>query len=249
MAGSLPLADHGETFDVMPTEQSIVFSHHLRWRPRPVFQSYAAYTPALAHLNETFLVEQGAETIVASVAPIDSHFPMLEDSLSYRALLANYDVGLASPERLLVRRRPSPLHYGLTPLSAAKGRFDERLAIPPGKIIWAEIELEVSLLGRLRAAAYKPPPISIEILTATEASKQYRFIPAMATSGFLLSPLVEGTPDLAELFSLRSAEGRQAMAVARAFTLHCSRSCTASYQREFAVRFFELGFSRPETDR
>src|SRR6185436_5439341 len=44
-----------EPIDVFGSNQSMALLNHLNYRPRPVFQSYSAYTPELVELNAAFL--------------------------------------------------------------------------------------------------------------------------------------------------------------------------------------------------
>ena len=76
--------------DVYPWQQDVVFAYGLHYHPRPVIQSYSAYTPKLAEINAAFLRDgQSAENILFRVESFCMQYPSLDD----RPLLA----GTADP--------------------------------------------------------------------------------------------------------------------------------------------------------
>jgi len=62
-------------------------------------------------------------------------------------------------------------------------------------LMWAEVDLRPSLLGRLVDAAYKLPASTITLVCQDGQVATYRFVPEMGQGGFLLSPLVRTTAD------------------------------------------------------
>jgi hypothetical protein len=56
-------------------------------------------------------------------------------------------------------------------------------------------------LGKLVNFFFKKSEIRITIKMKDGASKNYRLVPIMATSGFLLSPLIEKTEDFKKIIS------------------------------------------------
>jgi hypothetical protein len=65
------------------------------------------------------------------------------------------------------------------------GRLGEPTAVPPAAILWAEVHVETTLLGKLLAFAYKLPELTIAV-----NGMEGRFIRRTASAGFLLSPIV-----------------------------------------------------------
>ena len=76
-----PLPPIKGTVDIYPYEEDIVLEHGFELHPRPVFQSYMAYTPRLARANAEHLAGDDApQWILLRVAPIDQRPPALDDS-------------------------------------------------------------------------------------------------------------------------------------------------------------------------
>ena len=62
-----------------------------QWSPRPVLQSYSAYTKELSLQNAAHLLgERAPRNVLFNVQPIDNRLPSLEDGSSWPVLLANY---------------------------------------------------------------------------------------------------------------------------------------------------------------
>src|SRR5262249_19579365 len=96
--------------DVLGYEQTIAFYNGLTYRPRPVFQSYCAYTPHLARLNDAFYRSSRApEYVLLKLQTIDNRFPTLDDSLLLRSFMHRYDyVHTEQGFQLWARRSQSP---------------------------------------------------------------------------------------------------------------------------------------------
>ncbi len=76
------------TVDAVPWDIDVVEANGWKWQPRPVFQSYVAYTPALDRLNATHLEsDRAAGFVILNFSAIDGHHPFLETPVSWRALL------------------------------------------------------------------------------------------------------------------------------------------------------------------
>ncbi len=106
---SAPLAVllHGGA-DLYPVDQAVIIANTTRWDPRPVFQSYAAYTPFLAELNAAHLAGPSRpQTLLFRVAAIDGRFPALDDGPSWLSILSSY--------RLLTRQNRTPCSASPTP--------------------------------------------------------------------------------------------------------------------------------------
>jgi hypothetical protein len=79
------------TADMYGSALSRLLVSGLAWSPRPVLESYSAYTPALARLDADHLTGAAApDNVFFRPDPIDYRLPALEDGLSWPALLSLY---------------------------------------------------------------------------------------------------------------------------------------------------------------
>lgn len=193
------------TADIYSFDQAWLFGSGLRWSPRPMFQSYSAYTPGLAEANAAHLTEPGApDNVFFRVAPIDLRLPALEDGPSWPALLSRYNAvafdavtGLAWLRR--VAGDPAVPEPGPGLLDAKVG-LGRRLPLPATDAdLWARIELTPSREGNAMRLLMRAPQPTIHLDFADGHSRTFRLVPGMASAGFLLSPFVASTVDFLRL--------------------------------------------------
>ncbi len=205
-----PLPPLAGPTDIYSVGQSVLLANGLDWAPRPVFQSYSAYSPSLERENAAHLKGEGApENILFSIEPIDSRLPALEDGLSWPALLSDYQVTelrsqlaqLHSSVAVLRRReeRTDALFAGAR-VAVGNYGLGQQIVLPSEfSALWANIDLEPTLLGRLIAFAFRPPLLRIVFRFPGGREEAYRYISTMGRPGFLLSPVIQDTPQFVAL--------------------------------------------------
>ena len=91
-----------ESVDVMNYLALAPVANGLNYQPRPVFQGFVAYTPALQQLNEQYFESADRpHFVMMSHDATDGRFPALEDSAALNQVLNNY-VPVARDGRFLV---------------------------------------------------------------------------------------------------------------------------------------------------
>jgi len=200
-----PLPDIRGSVDIYSYDQSVLFSHNLDWNPRPAFQSYSAYTPRLARLNQEHLIGTQAPTnLLVAIQPIDSRLPALEDGSSWIEMIRHYSVSDVG-QWIHLKRRSGEVDIQTTPYKTinAQGWTE----IPPtssGELWQAAIRVRKSSISRLREILLAPPMRYIELRLADGSTRKFRLPIRMAESPFLLSPLVDNSSDFARLFGCNS---------------------------------------------
>jgi len=198
-----PLPKLAGTTDIYPHDLAELIASGNSWSPRPVPQSYAVYSPILARLNENHLRgQQAPDNIIFRVGPfiIDERFPTLEDGLSWPTLLSHYAPFRSDAKYLYLKKRVAPAGMNRTTVLQGSYQLGEKVTLPAtNPMLFAEIELPPTLWGRLSMLLFKPDPLYIEVTLVNGENKAYRFIPSMARTGFVLSPLVESTVEFAQL--------------------------------------------------
>lgn len=188
--------------DVYPYYQSHLLASANKWNPRPIIQSYSAYTPLLAKINEQHLRGDNApDNILFAVRTIDERFPTLDDGLSWPALLDNYSIiGMdGSAGYLHLRKKPIlQKNSSFQVLHNEIHKIGETVVLPiTDAAIYAEINLKPTLEGKLLSILYKPPQLTMRIKLTNGAVEDYRVIANMMESGFFMSPLIKNTSDFA----------------------------------------------------
>lgn len=193
-----------KTIDVLNFDQSVALTSHLNFDPRPVFQGYTAYTPALLDANASFYRSPGApEMVRVRLDAIDGRHPAQDDSLVLVELLRRYELVQSTPEYALLKRRPEP-----PPPSAEREkleyhvpRFGDVIAIPSGggHPVWVEIECRPTILGRLRTFLYHSAELRMIATGDDDHSETYRTIPGAARRGLIIQPWLRSHLDIAAL--------------------------------------------------
>jgi hypothetical protein len=188
-----------ERVDVFGFEQGIALLNEVNYRPRPVFQSYSAYTPFLLNVNQAFYLSSSAPRFVLfKLQTIDGRIPAADDSMALDALLYNYSPVIAEKGYLLWKQRIERQSLPLRQLfRAGEAIFYEKIDLPGDQpLIWAQIEWETPLLGKLRELLHKPAEVSIEITSDTGKTNSFRLVEPLARAGFIVSPLFHDTADV-----------------------------------------------------
>lgn len=189
------------TVDLIDFTQGLLFLNGYNYHPRPVPQSYAAFTPALLRENLAFFESDRApEFLLLGATAVDDRYLGLTDSLVMAELPRRYEIVLEESHHTLLRRRavrPPPGSLALTPLMSVSVRIGESIELPdePGHALWMEVRSSLSALGHLRSLLYKPPLL---FLTAENESQRgtLRLVPGIAEAGFVLQPFIADQTDL-----------------------------------------------------
>ena len=194
------------TVDIYSYEQAYLLASTNTWSPRPIMQSYSAYTPELASQNAKHLEGVRApDSILFKLQTIDGRFPALDDGPSWLGLLSRYEARAVDREFLLLQRREHPLRVRLQSvlqqpllLGAPMSLGDEARGA-----IFARLHFEKTLAGRVAEFVLKTSDLTLTVETKGGVIRRFRLISGMAEAGFLLSPLILTTEDFMLLATAR----------------------------------------------
>ncbi|MGO9154936.1 MAG: hypothetical protein ACLP9N_18090, partial [Mycobacterium sp.] len=183
------------TVHIDPYETSAVWAYDFAWWPVPVFQTYAAYTPALDDLNSESLAT-GPQFVLSRRAPNIDHRVGVQESPRYsRALLCDFRVSGIANGWALFTHSGFPRCGPLTPLSEIPIDGNDVITVPapsgPDMAVLVGIDLEPTILDRLFQGTVAPLSIPTLVLDGVA----HRLVPANAAEPFLVnSPAsVKGT--------------------------------------------------------
>jgi hypothetical protein len=189
--------------DVFGQLQIYPLLNGLKYKPRPVFQSYVVYNAHLASLNETFFLSTNApEYLLFCLSPTDRRFPTLEDPRLLRDALYNFQF-VAETGPFLVLKRDTPAPISLTLERAGTVNAGEIIPLPPAgdTNLWLEIEVAPTFPGRVRQVLYRPATARLAAWKNGKVLLRRRAPPVMMAGGFLASPLLCGNSDMASYFN------------------------------------------------
>jgi hypothetical protein len=178
----------------------------LNYTPRPVFQSFSAYSAPLMRLNEEFYFSPKAPRyVLLQLSPIDNRFPPLEDSQLLRDLLAACDsVGVEGSTILLSLNHWWPGVPRLLRQGTAHPGERIELAAFREENLWMEIDLRPSLAGHASRLFFKPPLVYLRVWAgpgAPDPGHLFEAPPPMLSAGFLASPLLLETSDVVKWYT------------------------------------------------
>ncbi len=224
--------------DVYNYRQGVALLNGLNYTPRPVFQSYSAYTPGLDGWNLRFYgSERAPDFLIWTHESIDERYPSIDDASLLVALAHHYKPVLQEGEYWLLEKQSAvsaaPLRRRL--LMQRKVRLGEEIVLPGrrGSVLWLQARLELTKLGRLRALAYKAPLMQLTVTDDQGGETSWRLLPRIAEAGFVLDPLLASGADV-----MAFMEGDRRVGV-KAMRLDCPED-QAEYWRRLEIWVFEL---------
>lgn len=184
--------------DLVGVQQGRVLINGLNYRPRPVFQSHMAHSPALARMNAQALSgEQAPAHVLFQMMPIDGKLPSSEDPLALVELLRRYEWVDHEAGLELLRRRSAgsapatDREAGALPLPAgAWVDLPGGAAGRPQALLSLRLQWQPSWKQRAFAFAVRAPLLRIEVETTAGRRHAYRLSQGAARAGFLLQPLL-----------------------------------------------------------
>lgn len=180
---------------VYPWEIAAAWAYGLNWRPLPVIQGYAAYTPALDRLDANALsgtdgpaliLRQSTAALGAVVqASIDDRNPAWDPPATTLAMLCHYRAIRTTGRWQVLARAPNrcgPPRLLHTAVSAT----GQQIAIPPappGDVVFARIYgIGVEGWESLRSVLYRARTRTITL----DGRTTWRLVPATATDGLIM---------------------------------------------------------------
>jgi hypothetical protein len=245
---SIPVPPLSGTVDVYPWGQELLLAHDLDYDPRPVFQSYLAFSTPLARMNVLFLAGPRApDNILFDISPIDLRYPSEQDGLSWPEFFRHYDLKAAAGRWLLLSRRANSRDVSFVPIKSVHANVLQSIVVPDSDDpVWISFRLRPTLLNSIMRAIYKPPTIVLAVTTPHEQAV-YRLPLDVADSGFLLSPKITDRMAFADLFSSQWKAHQSDQHVTKiALTIDGTQS-SACFHNDFDVAFSSLKFEHSLT--
>jgi hypothetical protein len=196
------------TTDFYFYELTYLLASENTWSPRPVIQSYQAYTKELAEMNEAHLTGTNApNNIILRLQTIDNRYPSLDDGLSWPTIINNYSpVNNENGFLYLSQKKPKNISPKKTEIYTLTGNIGSEVMVPDTtQMLFAQLDIEKTMLGGLFITMYQPDPVDMYVTLVDGTELKYRLIPRMAQSGFIISPLITSNEELSLLFNDKAA--------------------------------------------
>lgn len=209
-----------KSIDIFPWEQSFLIYNNLNYRPRPVFQSYAAYTPELDKKNAVFLKSKySPEYLLFSNHSIDTRNPFWEETHTKLAINNNYDVidsivcdtniikkfyPAESPQRILLLRKKTKPESKLSLVKKETKSFpsNHKIKLPlTDNLLFFRINIKPNFIGSFRGWVFQPVIFEAQLLVNGKWTKKYRVFPSTFSEGILINKLIIDTESSKKFFN------------------------------------------------
>jgi hypothetical protein len=192
----------GGTADVYDYSIGTALLNGLRLSPRPIFQSYSAYTPSLEGWNlRHYQSARAPDFLLWKAEDVDGRYPGQDDAMLVASLPGHYEA-LFEERGYYLFRKGTPV-AGLPERRLALRttvRLSEEVALPSGDFaVWLEANPVPNALGRLRGMLYKPALVNLVTTDAHGGTRTWRLVPRVARAGFILVPTLASGRDMALL--------------------------------------------------
>ncbi len=188
------------SIDVFPWDIEYLIQNKLNFTPRPVFQTYTAYTAYLEDKNYEYYLKNGPEYVLYDYDAIDNRYPF-NDELKVNLFLAkNYTITdtFSSNERWrLVLKRDKiirPIVY--KPTKQINAKIDQEILTEGNTCI--TIDLDYSLAGKYKAFSYKTPAVNIMFMKADGKWISFKTSRELLKAGIMVDKLILSNKDFAD---------------------------------------------------
>jgi hypothetical protein len=176
-----------DSMDVLMHGQGVALVNRFKYDPRPVFQSYSAYTPKLLELNRAHFVGPDAPLwVVLKLETIDRRLTMADDGAALLAIMRNYRIVFKERGYLLFKRMHTDdsAHEIAITSDARMGDWIDAPAATTGSFVLARFKIEPTLLGKLSEFVFGGAQLHMQVKYGNGKTRQFRVIPAMLSSPF-----------------------------------------------------------------
>ncbi|MDJ0674191.1 MAG: hypothetical protein QNJ36_02115 [Calothrix sp. MO_167.B42] len=186
--------------DIVPWEISLVAANNLNWKPRPIFQSYSAYTSFLDQTNSKSLLKNPRDYIIYQFTSIDRRHPFFDEPETFFHIYCNYKLSSEIPDfvntekiynlMLLDQRQSnicSPSVVGKQ--FSSSWNKNQSLEAKDGLMVRAAVKIEYSTFGKIYKTLFRSPPVKMQVTYVNNQVKSYRIIPENSNNGVIISHL------------------------------------------------------------
>ena len=188
-----------DTVDIYPWESSLIYKHNLNYSTRPVFQTYAAYTPWLDRKNAAFYRStKSPEYIVwhngywhLRFYGIDGRYLLNDEPLTLYEILTRYQLIRKQEAMTLFRKRTQPIQAKRVVSKAKKVKWRQSIAVPIvgiNEFVLAKIQINRRFGQKLKMMLYREDPVYIHYAFGNKKVARKRIIVDQAASGIWISP-------------------------------------------------------------
>ena len=204
--------------DIFPTDINIIYFNNLNYIPRPIIQSYSAYSNKFLHLNfDKYTDKNSPEFIIYhDGVKIDKQHPFWQDSFAELAMISNYDLIDSfnlkyNKSYFLLKKRHTKRGFKKKLISETFGSLNTSIIIPQSdNMVFMECEIEYTLLGKLIRFFYQPSPLNIKLFDSNNNLNIVKGVIPLLGSGVLVNKALlnnDGSLNSSDFYNLIKNKG------------------------------------------
>lgn len=191
-----------ETVDVYPWNIHLLLENKLNYLPRPVIQSYTAYTPYLEALNfNHFNSKNAPKFVLYDYEGTDYRYPLFDETKMNLVLLKRYKIvnSFIHNQRniLLLEKIENSSPVKLTFIKEYAMAIDS--PIIPKNSVYYEVEVYNNFMGKLYTFFTHAPEIDLGIRTKNYAIRDFKTSKPLLLTGLFSNVLINTTEDFKKL--------------------------------------------------
>lgn len=235
-----PLPQLPGTVDMIQSDQSLAIANGLDYRPRPTLQEYTTYSPALIARNRSFFESARApDFLIMTPGSIDLRHPASAEGALWPLFFSKYEPYLYRRDYLVLHQRNSALNRVAGEGTIVTASIGDEIPLPNTRApIMVSIAMKPTIIGKLLDFFYRPPLSQLSVAYENGTVEKYRLIPAMASEGFLVSPLVRTSDDYL-LVSTGHSDNPE-LNHAKSIRVQVGFGGSLSYEPQMQIKFSEL---------
>jgi hypothetical protein len=197
----------GKTIDVIPREFALIPGNQLNWKPRPIIQSYSAYTEKLDEINYQSLSQSPRDYLIYHFQSIDGRHPFFDEPKAFSYVVCNYQIdSVNSPFRVpalktnfyLLEKQNFERCRSENLEKTTDINWNQVYELPTRKdsITRAKIKFEYSWLGKITKKLFRIPPVIITVNYLDGTKANFRIIQDNSANGVIISHLPRNDEEL-----------------------------------------------------
>ncbi|MEH1797323.1 hypothetical protein [Nostoc sp.] len=185
--------------DIIPWEISMVESNKLNWQPRPIFQSYSAYTKFLDSTNLSSISSKSPDYIIYNFTAIDNRHPFFDEPSTFSYIACNYKLSSELNELIntpalinliVLQKRDRNICSSSIKTKELLLKWNQSTKLTDtSSLVRASIKFEYSLLGKIYKTIFRAPLVNINIDFKDASHSSFRIIPENSENGIIISHL------------------------------------------------------------
>lgn len=191
--------------DVYPWDYTIIPANGFNFQPRPILQSYAAYSSWLdlqdaKHFESALAPEYLIWDLnkittgldIGTMSSLDYRHLLNDEPQTLLTLLKQYELWYNDANYLVYKQRSYPLKTTSSIIQEDSASWGEWIKSPASTsgLLRAKVSFDKSILQRLKSFFYKDEQFYVYMKFADGAVQKYRIVPKNAVDGLWINPFV-----------------------------------------------------------